>query len=496
MGNITGLQGVIRDIGDRKSQEIALQEHAERQVLVNQLVSQIRQSLDLDTVIVTALNLVRELLDIDICRFAWYEANPDVWHVIHEVQAADIPSGLGLYPVRQVGFGDELFETQTAFAIDDVSTLHNPVHRGLTEQLGCCSELLLPIRTSCNKMGIIICLHNQQVRPWQEDEIQLVHTVGAQLAIAIDQAALYAESQTKGKELQTALQELKQAQSQMVQSEKMSSLGQLVAGIAHEINNPVNFIHGNVKHTADYVQDLLDLVSLYQQAYPQPTEAIADKMAAMDFDFLAKDLPKSMASMQVGTERIRDIVKSLRLFSRLDEAECKQVDLHEGLDSTLMILQNRLKASQEKAEIQVVKHYGVLPQLECFAGQLNQVFMNLLSNAIDALDAFRSPAAARPLCITITTALTDGGEQVLIQIHDNGVGMSPAVQAHIFDPFFTTKDVGKGTGMGLAISYQIITEKHHGDLSCQSILGQGTQFSVKIPLCQGYTPTERSPGQF
>jgi two-component system, NtrC family, sensor kinase len=297
-----------------------------------------------------------------------------------------------------------------------------------------------------------------------------------------------AELQNKSQTLESTLQELQRTQAQMVHAEKMSGLGQLVAGIAHEINNPVNFIHGNITHAEEYSQDLLDLMALYQQEYPNPTPAIADKIEDIDLEFLHKDLTKILNSMRVGTERIREIVKSLRLFSRLDEAEIKPVDIHDGIDSTLTILQSRLKANPDRAEIQIVKEYGNLPEVECFAGQLNQVFMNILANAIDALEeGDRTRSLDRqnqnPGTIRILTAMT-ADRHVSIRIIDNGIGIPQPIQAKIFDPFFTTKPVGKGTGMGMSISYQIVVEKHNGTLACFSTPETGTEFEIRIPIQQ------------
>ncbi|MBD2036654.1 GHKL domain-containing protein [Leptolyngbya sp. FACHB-321] len=294
----------------------------------------------------------------------------------------------------------------------------------------------------------------------------------------------------KSQALEQTLQELRQAQTQLVQSEKMSSLGQLVAGVAHEINNPVNFIHGNIHHASQYTQDLLDLLELYQEHDPAPTAAIETTIEDIDLDFLRSDLPKLLVSMKVGADRIREIVQSLRSFSRLDEAEVKDVDVHDGIDSTLMILHSRLKSRADHPAIQIVKEYGNLPKIECYAGQLNQVFMNILSNAIDAMDDYnqqRSPAdcVAEPSTITIRTK--QRGDRVVIQIADNGPGMSEQVQKRLFDPFFTTKAVGQGTGMGMSISHQVITERHKGTLQCSSQPGQGATFVIEIPIRQ--TPT-------
>jgi PAS domain S-box-containing protein len=298
-----------------------------------------------------------------------------------------------------------------------------------------------------------------------------------------------AELRHQTQELEKALQELQQAQSQLVQSEKMSSLGQLVAGVAHEINNPVNFIYGNLTHANEYIQDLLGVVKLYQQHYPNPPLAIEENAEEIDLEFLVQDLPKLLSSMRVGAERIQNIVLALRNFSRMDEAEVKEVDIHEGIDSTLMILQNRLKLRSDRPVIQVIKDYGSLPLVECYAGQLNQVFMNILTNAIDALEerdqARTLPESKQnPSQIQISTAMSDSG-WVQIRIADNGPGMSQEVQQRLFNPFFTTKPIGKGTGMGMSISYQIITEKHGGSLQCCSASGVGTEFVIRIPLRQG-----------
>lgn len=291
------------------------------------------------------------------------------------------------------------------------------------------------------------------------------------------------ELHEKNQFLEQTLQELQQTQTQLIQSEKMSSLGQMVAGIAHEVNNPINFIYGNLKHAQEYVEDLLNLVETYQQEYPNPKARVIDVATAMDLEFLQEDMPRLLNSMQVGTERIRDIVKSLRTFSRLDEAEMKEVDIHDGLESTLLILQNRLKKKPNSPGIELVKNYGSVPLVECYAGQLNQVFLNLMVNAIDAMEdpSCQSPTY-QPTLTLETIGLPDGWVRVTVQ--DNGMGIPPEVQQKLFEPFFTTKAVGKGTGLGLAISYQIITDRHRGRLFCESEIGQGTRFVVEVPLHQ------------
>lgn len=288
-------------------------------------------------------------------------------------------------------------------------------------------------------------------------------------------------------QLEITLKELHRAQSQMVQSEKMSALGQMVAGIAHEINNPVNFVHGNLSHINQYTQDLLRLLNGYQKEYPHPPRSLQDDLDDVDLLFLNEDLTKILQSMKIGTDRIRDIVVSLRNFSRLDQAEFKPVDLHQGIDNTLMILEHRLKAKAERPTIEVVREYGDIPLVECYAGQLNQVFMNLLSNAIDALEESNAgrtfnDIVDQPNQIWIRTAKKE--DTVQITIADNGTGIPEKSRSRLFDPFFTTKPIGKGTGLGLSISYQIVIAKHGGKLWCDSILGEGTKFAIEIPIHQ------------
>ena len=304
-----------------------------------------------------------------------------------------------------------------------------------------------------------------------------------------------AQLREKAEQLENALHELQETQTQLIQTEKMSSLGLLVAGIAHEINNPVSFIYGNIPHATEYTEHLLHLVNLYRQNYPHPVAAIQEESEAMDLDFLSDDLPKLMESMQIGAERIRQIVLSLRNFSRLDKTSREPVDLHQGIDNTLLLLQHRLKARAGHPQIQVNREYGELPLVECHAGQLNQVFMNLLSNAIDALEEVSAinhdteetttanNTQDESFCptICIKTQVQDNNT-VLLRITDNGPGIKPQMQQQIFDPFFTTKSVGKGTGLGLSISYQIIVEKHGGQLKCFSTPGEGTEFSIELPI--------------
>lgn len=332
----------------------------------------------------------------------------------------------------------------------------------------------------------------------------LLYCEGFVTDISEQKAAIEISKQTEvrfrqqAQQLKLTLQKLQQAQTQLIHNEKMCSLGQLVAGIAHEINNPVNFVCGNLIHASQYAEDLLNLLKLYQRHYPHPVAEIEEAAAASDLDFLMEDFTKTLSSMQLGTNRIRQIIQSVRNFSRIDEAQMKLVDLHEGIDSTLLILHSRLKGRGTKPEIAIVKDYGNLSLVECYPGLLNQVFMNLVSNAIDALETrdempaislmssppYQKGATPYPLpTIKICTQLLDN-KQVAIRIIDNGPGIPEEILSHIFDSFFTTKPVGKGTGLGLSISYQIVVEKHGGKIKCISALGKGTEFIVEIPIRQ------------
>ncbi|MEC4896175.1 MAG: PAS domain S-box protein [Oscillatoria sp. PMC 1051.18] len=367
-------------------------------------------------------------------------------------------------------------------------------------------ELITPLRRGEKEKLIFKTFHRRRDGSLYPVEVHLQLIDRVFLAVVLDITERVktetelerSQAQLKQKkQLESALRQLRRTQAQLIQSEKMSSLGQMVAGIAHEINNPINFIYGNLSYAISYTNDLLSLVKVYQEEYPEPTSKVEEKIDEIDLAFLKEDFPKLINSMQVGAERIREIVRSLRNFSRLDEAQMKEVDIHEGLDSTLMILQNRLKAKPGHPEIKVIKEYGMQKRVDSYPGQLNQVFMNILSNGIDALEEYHShrseeEIAANPPTIRIQTSFRDGespkGDRganwLEIRIADNGSGIPKKVQQHLFEPFFTTKPVGKGTGLGLAISYSIIVEKHHGQIKCVSELGKGTEFIIEIPIHQ------------
>ncbi|MEM9805001.1 MAG: response regulator [Cyanobacteria bacterium P01_D01_bin.56] len=323
-------------------------------------------------------------------------------------------------------------------------------------------------------------------KPFQEPE--LLARVKNHLSLQSLKQDLESQVTTRTSELQNALKQLERSKLQLVQQEKMSALGQLVAGVAHEINNPVNFIHGNLSHVQEYVHNALDFISLYQKHDPEPSHEIKNAGNELDIEFIKTDLPKILDSMKMGTTRIRQIVLSLRNFTRIDESEFKAVDIHEGIDSTLLILQHRLKKKPERPAIEVIRDYGNLPAVECYPGQLNQVFMNVLANAIDALEEASTKKTFQdmtkyPNQISVQTSVVDS-HWIKIVISDNGLGMPDSISNRIFEPFFTTKTLGKGTGMGMPISYQIINGKHRGKLECFSRLNQGTEFVIQIPIQQ------------
>ncbi|MDJ0554014.1 MAG: AAA family ATPase [Microcoleaceae cyanobacterium MO_207.B10] len=371
------------------------------------------------------------------------------------------------------------------------------------------SIVCTPLLNQGKLIGVLYLENKLTIAAFTPSRLEIIKLICTQAAISIENAQLYrkleayshnlehkVEERTqaltqKTTQLKSTLKTLRSTQAQLIQSEKMSSLGQLVAGIAHEINNPINFIHGNLTPAKKDVESLMELIELYQKLYPQKMPEIQSKMEEIELDFVVNDLPKILSSMKRGSERIREIVLSLRNFSRLDESEIKSVDIHSGIDSTLLILEHRLKGYGKSSDIniKIIKEYGELPLIQCYASELNQVFMNIINNAIDTLaevleseseSESESDIKIKP-SITICTYCQDA-EKVQIKIIDNGLGIDKSVQNRIFDPFFTTKPIGKGTGLGLSISYSIIVEKHGGQLTCNSVLGKGTEFLIEIPI--------------
>ncbi|WP_442940702.1 GAF domain-containing sensor histidine kinase [Nostoc sp.] len=361
------------------------------------------------------------------------------------------------------------------------------------------SILCSPILHQGKLIGILYLENNLATGAFTSDRVELLNLLCAQAAISLENAQLYersleyaqqleqsfAESQQKSEDLQQALQDLQQAQLQMVQSEKMSALGNLVAGVAHEMNNPLGFIAASLKQAKPTFTDIIEHLKLYQSSLPNKNEEIIVHESEIDLEYTLEDLPKMIDSMTIACDRLKNISTSLRTFSRADRDYKVPFNIHQGLDSTILILKHRLKGNEQRPAIEVITNYGNLPQIECFPGQLNQVFMNLLANAVDALDEFNHGRSfeeikANPNLITITTSVENN--LVKIAITDNGQGMSEQVKSKMFDHLFTTKAVGKGTGLGLAIARQIVESTHSGKLSFNSVLNEGTEFIIEIPV--------------
>ncbi|MEH2037902.1 trifunctional serine/threonine-protein kinase/ATP-binding protein/sensor histidine kinase [Nostoc sp.] len=348
------------------------------------------------------------------------------------------------------------------------------------------SVLCTPMLNQGKLIGLLYLENPLTIGAFTSDRTEVIQLLCAQAAISLENARLYQESQNYAQQLERSLQELEHTQLQMVQNEKMATLGNLVAGVAHEINNPIGFLKGSLNNAEEYIQDLLAHIQFYQQHHPTPAIAVIEHGEEIDLGFLTEDLPKLVGSMKVASERIKDISISLRTFSRADTTEKVACNLHEGIESTLLILKYRLKANEKRPAIEVITEYGKLPPVKCFLGQLNQVFMNILANAIDALDTSCeglsfAQAQANHHQILIHTEVSSEQNIVAIRIKDNGQGIPEEVRARIFDHLFTTKEVGKGTGLGLAIARQIVEETHNGRLSCNSVLGEGTEFVIEIP---------------
>ncbi len=340
------------------------------------------------------------------------------------------------------------------------------------------SVLCTPIINQGNLVGILYLENQLNQGVFTSQRLQVINLLSSQAAIALENARLY---QQAGQ----ALQDLQQAQLQIVQSEKMSALGNLVAGVAHEMNNPLGFIYATLQQAQPTLADVFEHLKLYQKSLPNKSEEILEHAEIIDLDYSLEDLPKMIASMVMACDRLKNISTSLRTFSRADQAYKAPFNIHEGIDSTILILKHRLKANEERPAIEVVNEYGDLPPIECFPGQLNQVFMNILANAIDALEESNTGRSFEEIKanfnrIKITTSLK--GKQVEVKIADNGQGMSESVKQKVFDHLFTTKAVGKGTGLGLAIAQSIVVEKHGGTLDVNSTSGEGTEFVISLPI--------------
>ena len=381
------------------------------------------------------------------------------------------------------GQNPEKLSHRRVFTVEDVkSSQFSPAYQEVLQLYQCQAYAIVPIYQSNQLWGLLAAYHNAQPRVWDTSDIDLLAQISEHLGVALQQAELLEQTRMQARRLAQTLQDLQKTQTQLIHSEKMAGLGQLVAGVAHEINNPVNFIYGNLSYVRDYTQDLMGLIELYQDEETGESEAILERIEEIDLPFILEDLPNLINSMKTGTDRIRKIVQSLRIFSRLDEAQRKIVDIHEGLESVLWLLKHRFKTSLGQ-EIKIIKKFNKIPKINCYPAELNQVFMNLISNSLDALndDHGRENSPGQKPAIAIATQQLNE-HSITIRIADNGSGIPEPIRRRIFDPFFTTKSPGKGTGLGLSVSYQIIVENHGGDLTVKSKPGVGTEFVIEIPI--------------
>ncbi|WP_448562768.1 PAS domain-containing protein [Trichothermofontia sp.] len=480
-----------RDITERIETQAQLESLLNRAQLLNMLSNEIRQSLELDQIIETAIEAIFYQLNLDVCTFGkyWQEEDRCYVEIFREKRKPSCRSWLGVYDATHYpNYHQALLNNQVfTFNRQNPEGNYDPGIYEFCESMGINLYLLLPIHTSGKICSLEMGRTDGSI-DWQPDEIELLQRLGTQIAIAMQQAALYQTAQQRSEELQAAYRDLQEAQVKLIQAEKMSSLGQLVAGIAHEINNPISFIYGNLQPLSQYLEDLMNMIKAYQEAYPQPPLELKEIAERLDLSFIANDSAKILNSMRNGAIRIRDIVKSLRTFSRLDEADLKPADINENIDISLVLLENNLNGRDGSPAIKVIRNYGDLTKFECYIGLLNQVFMNLLMNAIQAIEEKQKVQGEDYQgIITITTSQTE--QAIILSVQDNGIGMSDEVKRKIFEPFFTTKftnkfttkSVGYGTGMGLSISYQIVTQNHHGEFHIDSQLGEGSTFTIRLP---------------
>jgi signal transduction histidine kinase len=464
----------------------------EQQKALSGIIDRIRASLEIELIFEITATEVRQLLNADrvgIFRFA-PGSGCDEGEFVSECVGPEFASALAV-KVYDHCFGPQFAPHYINGRVQAVADIHSAnlsdCHIQILEQFQVRANLIVPVLKGPDLWGLL-CIHQcSEPRHWQPAEIEFIKQIADHFAIALQQAEYLDQIKAQSIALKDTLEALQKSQAQLIQNEKMASLGQLVAGIAHEINNPINFIYGNLVHVDEYVNNLLALASFTQNSNSKSAPTLPSHLEGIDLDFILQDLPKTLTSMKVGADRIRQIVLSLRNFSRLDEAQFKTVNLHEGIDSTLLILSHRLQASTLPGAVEVIKEYGEIPPLACYPSQLNQVFMNLLTNALDAIEATvqsengdTQGAASYPK-IWIQTRLNQQ-HQIEICIRDNGVGIVKNVNAKIFDHFFTTKPVGKGTGLGLSIAREIIVEKHYGTITANSIAGEGAEFVISLPI--------------
>ncbi|KPQ39995.1 MAG: Histidine kinase-, DNA gyrase B-, and HSP90-like ATPase [Phormidium sp. OSCR] len=544
-GEVVQLYGVAIDITEQKRAKQRLERQMQRIQLVAKTLKQVWSSLNFEEVMQVIVDEVRQFLNIE--RVVIYRFQPD-WsgYVVVESVSDSNLAILGRHFEDDCFRHDYIHQYQRGRirGIENVATSNLPdCHKALLKGIQVKANLVLPLLWHPHSFddepelwGLLIAHSCQQTRPWPEPEVEVLQQLTVQLGIALRQhnlirslkselaerhqieAALRdseAAERQKADRLHRTLQTLQQTQAKLVQSEKMASLGQLVGGLAHEINNPISFIYGNISHARDYSEQLLDLIYLYQTYYPETHEAIADLLEAIDLDFVREDFPQLLDSMAVGADRIRDIILSLRNFSRLDESEQKVADINASIESTLTMIQARLSQAASRSSIEMIKEYGDLPKIRCYPGQLNQALFNILNNAIDALeDRLRQEPTFKPELRVTTEFLAsrshdetvkmegiEGGQPQLhekalegaivrIKITDNGLGIPQDLVERIFDPFFTTKPIGKGTGLGLSNAYQIIVEQHQGAFYCQPHSPSGTQFIIELPAHQFSSDSE------
>lgn len=523
--NPIGLIIVHTDITQRRQAEETLQQKLLQERFVSIILERIRSSLNLQEVLQTAVDEVRSFLQAD--RTVIYQFNSDWTGFIAVESVATSWMALHGLDIRDQCFESsyaQLYEDGRTKAVADIYNANlNPCHVQLLKSLQIKANLVIPIlqpknleKENSKLWGLLIAHQCRDTRIWEDFEISSLKQVGVQLAIALQQCSLFeqvqmelterkqaeaalkrseARERRKAKQLSTTLKELKSTQTQIVQSEKMASLGQLVAGVAHEINNPISFIYSNVNPAMQYLSDLLELCELYKQVYPEPNPIIEDRINDIDLEFIKEDFGELLQSMKIGAERISKIVLSLRNFARLDEAKVKKANINEGIESTIMMLQCRLNVVAKKRKIEVIKKLSDLPKIECYASEINQVLLNLFNNAIDALeDRIKVDTEFIPK-LTVTTSSINhpksGLMGVKIEISDNGLGIPKAVQSKIFDPFFTTKPVGRGTGLGLSIAHQTIVDQHGGFLECYSQENIGTQLEIRLFNNANYTKNQK-----
>jgi PAS domain S-box-containing protein len=504
-GRLTHYIGVQTDVTEAVEARQRASRQLQEEQLLNGVTQRIRQALDLNTVLSTTVNEVRHLLQTD--RVVVYRFEPD-WTGLVVAESV----GEQWMPSLNVVIEDTCFCQNRArdyyqgriSAIDNIETAPlSDCHRNLLRRFQVQANLVLPIADSGKLWGLLIAHHCQGPRQWLPGEVKLLERLANQLAVAVMQAELYEQAQLeikrrqrveaqlaeKATQLEAALQALKWQQSQLVQAERLAGLEQLVAGVAHEINNPIAFIPGNLPYAGRYISDLLDLVEQYQQEMAAggviPSIALQERLEDVEPSYIRDDWPRLLQSMQSGVDRIQKIIQSLRVFSRLDEAIVKTIDLNANLDSALLLFQGRLNATGGDRPIQLVRDFGVLSPITCYPGQLNQALAALVDNAIDALLlAVQQPdwqARGVQPTITITTRLDPSQTFVTVRIRDNAMGIPEALHNRIFDPFFSTKPIGQGTGLGLSMAYQTIVDQHRGRLWFDSTLGQGTTFALELP---------------